>query len=86
MVELLGHPQLVVHGEREPLLLGPVPQRGVEHVDGVGERGQVEVVPGDPPVRLAPVGLLAVGMGLLPGGQGMGVADPVPMGVGVTGP
>ena len=44
MVELLGYPQLVVDGEREALLLGPVPQGGVEHVDGLGQHREVEVV------------------------------------------
>ena len=44
MVELLGHPELVVDGEREAFLLGPVAQRGVEDVDGVGQRRQVEPV------------------------------------------
>ena len=36
VVELLGYPQLVVDGERDPLLLGAVPQRRV--VDGYGGR------------------------------------------------
>ena len=46
MVELLGHAELVVHGERQALLLGPVAQRGVEDVDGLGQHGQVEAVAG----------------------------------------
>ena len=70
VVELLGHPELVVHGQRQALLLGPVPQGGVEHVHRVGQGGQVEVVAGPgPPARgrwswsadsaAASVGLLA---------------------------
>ena len=46
VVELLGHPQLVVHGQRQTLLLGAVPEGGVEDIDGGGQGGQVEVVPG----------------------------------------
>ncbi len=34
MVELLGDAQLVVDGERDALLLRPVPQRRVVDVDG----------------------------------------------------
>ena len=45
VVELLGDPQLVVDGERQPLLLGAVPQRGVEDVDRRGQHREVEVVP-----------------------------------------
>ena len=37
MVELLGDAQLVVDGERDALLLRPVPQRRVVDVDGGGE-------------------------------------------------
>ena len=33
-VELLGDPQLVLDGQRDALELGPVPQGGVEDVDG----------------------------------------------------
>ena len=36
VVELLGHPKLVVDGERQALLLAAVPQNGVEDVDGLG--------------------------------------------------
>ena len=51
VVELLGHPQLVVDGERQPLLLAAVAQRRVEDVDGLGELGQRVVVgPGAVPV------------------------------------
>ena len=39
VVELLGHPQLVVDGQGEALLLGAVPQGGVEDIDGVGKGG-----------------------------------------------
>ena len=38
VVELLGHPQLVVDGERQALLLGAVAQGGVEDVDRLGQR------------------------------------------------
>ena len=44
VVELLGHPQLVVDREREALLLAAVPQNGVEDVDGLGQLGDGEVV------------------------------------------
>ncbi len=46
VVELLGHAELVVHGERQALLLGPVAQRRVEDVDGLGQHRQVEAVAG----------------------------------------
>ena len=46
MVELLGDAQLVVDGEREALLLGPVAQRGVEDVDRLGQHRQGEGVAG----------------------------------------
>ena len=44
VVELLGHPELVVDGQGQALLLGAVAQGGVEDVDRVGQVGQVEVV------------------------------------------
>jgi hypothetical protein len=37
MVELLGHSQLVVHRERQPLLLTAVSKGGVVDVDGFGK-------------------------------------------------
>ena len=40
VVQLLGHPQLVVHGEREALLLAAVTQRGVEDVDRLRQVGR----------------------------------------------
>ncbi len=46
MVELLGYPELVVDGQRQAFLLGPVPQGGVEDVDRIGQGGKVEVVAG----------------------------------------
>ena len=85
VVELFGHAELVVHGEGEPLLLGAVPQGGVEDVNGLGQSGEVEVVTGlagrggGVTARLAPVGV-----GLLSGGQRMSVVDTVPVGVAVT--
>ncbi len=50
MVELLGHPQLVVHRERQPFLLAAVAQGGVVDVDRFGQGpddgggGDVDVV------------------------------------------
>ena len=44
VVELLGHPELVVDGQGEPLLLAAVSQGRVEHVDGLGEAGQLVAV------------------------------------------
>ena len=44
MVELLGHPQLVVDREGQALLLAAVAQDGVEDVDGLGQLGDGEVV------------------------------------------
>ena len=55
VVELLGHPQLVVDREGEALLLAAVPENGVEDVDGLGQVGDGEVVR---------VGAVAVRMGV----------------------
>ena len=44
VVELLGHPKLVVDGERQPLLLAAVTQDGVEDVDRLGQLGHGEVM------------------------------------------
>ena len=44
MVELLGHPELVGHGEGEPLLLAPVAQDRVEDVDRLGQVRHLVVV------------------------------------------
>ena len=54
VVELLGHPQLVVDGERQPLLLRAVAQRGVEDVDGLGQDREVEAVARRAVVVVAP--------------------------------
>ena len=40
VVELLGHPELVVDRERQALLLAAVAQDGVEDVDRLGKLGQ----------------------------------------------
>jgi hypothetical protein len=37
VVELLGHPELVVDGERDALLLGPVSQGRVVDLDVLGQ-------------------------------------------------
>ena len=64
MIELLGHPELVVDGERQPLLLAAVAQDGVEDVDRLGQLGHVEVVRvGAVTVRVR-MGRAAVGVGL----------------------
>ena len=46
MVELLGHPELVVHRERQTLLLGSVAEGGVEDVHRFGQDGEGEGVAG----------------------------------------
>ena len=69
MVELLGHLQLVVDREREPLLLRPVAKGGVEDVDGIRQGREVEVMAGATgtvPRAVATV-ILAVGTGVRDG-------------------
>ncbi len=68
MVELLGHPELVVDGQRQTLLLRAVAQGGVEDVHRLGQGGEVEVVAGSVGrVLFGPSGT-PVGMGKLSGG------------------
>ena len=70
MVELLGHAELVVDGQREPLLLGPVAERGVEDVDGIGQPGRSKSWPAEPVGAAPAAGLPAVGVGPLTRGRG----------------
>ena len=44
MVELLGHPELVGHGQGKPFLLAPVAQDRVEDVDRLRQLGHLVVV------------------------------------------
>ena len=57
VVELLGHPQLVVDRERQPLLLAAVAQDGVEDVDRLGQVGHDVVVARARAVARAAVGV-----------------------------
>jgi len=82
VVELLGHPQLVVDGQRQTLLLGPVPQRRVEHVHRAGQGREFEVVPAAGPRQLILAVVTGVVVshpfvGLLTGGQRVGVLGTV---------
>ncbi len=68
MVELLGHPELVGHGEGKPLLLAPVAQDRVEDVDRLRQLRHLVVVG---QMRVTVGGTVRVGMGPL-GAVGMG--------------
>ena len=82
MVELFCDTQLVVDGQREPFLLGAVPQGGVEDVDRGGKPGKVEVVA--TLCRRRPAMPFALGMGVLARGLRVAVDQAVAVGMGVA--
>ena len=90
-VQLLGHAQLVIDRQRQPLLLGTITQCRVEDVHRIRQVGQVEVVASDSRLLVVVVVFVVAAasaatavVSLLAEGQRVGVLRPAAVAVGMA--